>query len=79
MTLQEIYQSQNNKKNEMVVRVPELIHLVKHLDLLYSELINRKESNKEYLKSKKGSNLKFLLFDFKHVSGIDSSTVNKAV
>ncbi len=47
MTLQEIYQSQNNKKNEMVVRVPELIHLVKHLDLLYSELINRKESNKE--------------------------------
>ena len=47
MTLQEIYQSQNNKKNEMVVRVPELIHLVKHLDLLYSELINRKESNEE--------------------------------
>lgn len=34
------------------------------------------ENVKEYLKSKKGSTLKFLLFDFKHVSGIDSSTVN---
>ena len=47
MTLQEIYQSQNNKKNEMVVRVPELIHLVKHLDLLYSQFMksNQEESN----------------------------------
>ena len=47
MTLQEIYQSQNNKKNEMVVRVPELIHLVKHLDLIYSELINKKHEHSQ--------------------------------
>ena len=43
MTLQEAYISQNNNKKEIVVRVPELVHLVKHLDLLYSELISKKQ------------------------------------
>jgi len=44
MTLQEAYTSQRNNNNkELVVRVPELVHLVRHLDLLYSELINKKQ------------------------------------
>ena len=48
MTLEQIYQAQNNKQKEVVVSVPELTHLVKHLDLLYSQFIksNQEESNK---------------------------------
>ena len=39
MTLEQIYQAQNSKQKEVVVSVPELTHLVKHLDLLYSQLM----------------------------------------
>jgi len=46
MTLQEIYNAQGNQQKELVVSVPELTHLVKHLDLLYSQLMkgNKQES-----------------------------------
>lgn len=46
MTLQEIYNVQRNQQKELVVSVPELTHLVKHLDLLYSQLMkgNKQES-----------------------------------
>ena len=49
MTLQEAYASQknNNNKREMIVRVPELVHLVRHLDLLYSELIIKKPEHSQ--------------------------------
>ena len=47
MTLEQIYQSQNNKQKEVVVSDPELTHLEKHLDLLYSQFMksNQEESN----------------------------------
>ena len=46
MTLQEAYRSQNQIKEhrqekKLVVSVPELTHLVRHLDLLYSELLKK--------------------------------------
>tara|TARA_R110002012_G_scaffold192430_2_gene360084 strand:- start:907 stop:1149 length:243 start_codon:yes stop_codon:yes gene_type:complete len=48
MTLQEIYKAQNSNQQEMVVSVPELTHLVRHLDLLYSQLLkNNKEESHE--------------------------------
>ena len=47
MTLQEIYQVQNNKQKEVVVSVPELTHLVKHLDLMYSQLFKKEEKEQE--------------------------------
>ena len=47
MTLQEIYQAQNNKQKEIVVSVPELTHLVKHLDLMYSQLFKKEQSSQE--------------------------------
>jgi len=47
MTLQEIYQAQNNKQKEIVVSVPELTHLVKHLDLMYSQLFKKEEKEQE--------------------------------
>tara|TARA_R100000008_G_C3559765_1_gene155401 strand:- start:610 stop:855 length:246 start_codon:yes stop_codon:yes gene_type:complete len=47
MTLQEIYQAQNNKQKEVVVSVPELTHLVKHLDLMYSQLFKKEEKEQE--------------------------------
>tara|TARA_R100000152_G_C6600871_1_gene58059 strand:+ start:39 stop:296 length:258 start_codon:yes stop_codon:yes gene_type:complete len=48
MTLQEAYRSQNQIKEhrqekKLIVSVPELTHLVRHLDLLYSELLKKKE------------------------------------
>ena len=47
MTLEQIYQSQNNKQKEVVVSVPELTHLVKHLDLMYSQLFKKEEKEQE--------------------------------
>ena len=47
MTLQEIYQAQNIKQKELVVSVPELTHLVKHLDLTLSAIEKRKKNLKE--------------------------------
>jgi len=47
MTLQEIYQAQNKKQKEIVVSVPELTHLVKHLDLMYSQLFKKEEKEQE--------------------------------
>ena len=47
MTLQEIYQAQNNKQKAVVVSVPELTHLVKHLDLMYSQLFKKEEKEQE--------------------------------
>ena len=47
MTLQEIYQVQNNKQKEVLVSVPELTHLVKHLDLMYSQLFKKEEKEQE--------------------------------
>ena len=52
MTLQEIYNSQNNindnkQEKRLVVSVPELTHLVGHLDLLYSQLLKKEEPRNE--------------------------------
>ena len=52
MTLQEIYNSQNNINNNrqekrLVVSIPELTHLVRHLDLLYSQLLKKEEPEPE--------------------------------
>ena len=47
MTLQEIYNSQNKQQKEIVVSVPELTHLVKHLDLMYSQLFKKEQSSQE--------------------------------
>jgi|10_taG_2_1085330.scaffolds.fasta_scaffold95505_2 hypothetical protein len=52
MSLQEIYDSQNlpNDKKEdksLIVRVPELTSLIKHLDLLYYRLIKKEELEKK--------------------------------
>jgi len=47
MTLQEIYNNQNKQQKEMIVRVPELTHLVKHLDLMYSQLFKKQEPVQE--------------------------------
>ena len=52
MSLQEIYDSQNrtndNREDKsLVVRIPELTSLIKHLDLLYSRLIKKEELEKE--------------------------------
>ena len=47
MTLEQIYQAQNNKQKEVVVSVPELTHLVKHLDLMYSQLFKKEEKEQE--------------------------------
>ena len=52
MTLQEAYRSQNQVKEHrqeknIIVNVPELTHLVKHLDFLYSELLKKKEDKQQ--------------------------------
>ena len=43
MTLQEIYNAQGNQQKELVVSVPEL----KHLDLLYSQLMKGDKQESE--------------------------------
>tara|TARA_Y100000593_G_scaffold42901_1_gene82140 strand:+ start:465 stop:710 length:246 start_codon:yes stop_codon:yes gene_type:complete len=47
MTLQEIYNKQNNNEKNIVVNVPELTHLVRHLDLMYSQLFKKEESQEQ--------------------------------
>ena len=52
MTLHEIYNSQNNindnkQEKNLVVSIPELTHLVRHLDLLYSQLLKKDEPKDE--------------------------------
>tara|TARA_R110000787_G_C13065880_1_gene408393 strand:- start:96 stop:362 length:267 start_codon:yes stop_codon:yes gene_type:complete len=52
MTLHEIYNSQNNindnkQEKNLVVSIPELTHLVRHLDLLYSQLLKKEEPEPE--------------------------------
>ena len=51
MTLEQIYQAQNIKQKELVVSVPELTHLVKHLDLLYSQLMKGDKQESEQVES----------------------------
>lgn len=51
MTLEEIYNSQSNKEesskssNELIIRVPEIEKLIKHLDALYIKMLA--QSNEE--------------------------------
>ena len=49
MTLQQVYNLQNKVQQEkrIVVNVPELTHLVKHLDLMYSQLFKKEEKEQE--------------------------------
>ena len=47
MTLQEIYNTQNRQQKNITVNVPELTHLVKHLDLLYSQMFKKEEPQQE--------------------------------
>jgi len=55
MTLAEIYNKQSNlnksmpenNKLDIVVRMPEVAGLIKHLDLMYSKLLNNESNQRE--------------------------------
>ena len=59
MTLEEIYNSQSNTQespkssNELIIRVPEIEKLIKHLDALYIKMLA--QSNEESPKSSESS------------------------
>ena len=66
MTLAEIYSKQNNLekkeeqpslKKELVIHMPEVAMLIKHLDLLYTKML-MKDENKEVSRFNNGQGIK---------------------
>tara|TARA_R100000458_G_C8078520_1_gene114299 strand:- start:149 stop:400 length:252 start_codon:yes stop_codon:yes gene_type:complete len=48
MTLSEIYNKQNQgNQSEIILRMPEVASLIKHLDLMYVKLLNQESEESE--------------------------------